>query len=119
MQAGVTIFVLLFVILVIFAIFRSIQTKADYSQARQDYLSNPNDAENKLRLIEAASAKSANMHSGGLDAIALMEATRTPVVVNTTAPRDLTSELQRLAELHAGGHLTDHEFERAKAKLLS
>ena len=34
------------------------------------------------------------------------------------AADDLTSQLQRLGELHAAGTLTDHEFAAAKARLL-
>ena len=108
----------LIVILIIVGIARSIQTQSDYRQAKKDFLETPDDMASRLRLIEAAGARSIERHSG-LEAMAMMEAIQNPVIVNDVSQPNLATNLESLANLHANGHISDTEFEQAKSKLLS
>ena len=105
--------------MIIYAIARAVQNQVNYTQAKQDYLENPSDRAAKIRLVETTQLRNGNMQSGGIEAIAMMEATRDPIVINNASPSNLTAELEALADLHAKGHLTEAEFGAAKAKLLS
>lgn len=46
-------------------------------------------------------------------------AKQAPAAPPTTATKDTTAELQKLADLHNSGVLTDQEFAAAKQKLLA
>jgi membrane protease subunit (stomatin/prohibitin family) len=46
-------------------------------------------------------------------------ATQAAAAAPPAPPRDVTTELQKLAELHKSGILTDEEFAAAKKKILS
>jgi hypothetical protein len=46
-------------------------------------------------------------------------ATEAAAAAPPATPRDVTTELQKLAELHKSGILTDEEFAAAKKKILS
>jgi hypothetical protein len=87
-----------------------------------------------MRLAAGAAVGGAAYHAGrrreeqdmGKDqAQAAYAATDAPPPAPTAAPptpapaADPTSELERLAQLHASGSLTDEEFTAAKARLLS
>ena len=119
MQTMVVVFFVFFAAMIVFAIVKSFMNQAQYTEAKQDYLNNPDDKATKIRLVETASMVNGNAQTSGLNAMAMMEATRDPVVINNAPQANLTAELEALASLHANGHLTDAEFEAAKAKLLN
>ena len=48
----------------------------------------------------------------------LLRCRRSLVRLATSGPENTTAELERLAQLHQSGKLTDEEFAAAKARLL-
>ena len=114
-----TIFFVFIAVMIIIGIVKSLQNQSNYNVAKQVYLNNPEDKDAKIQLVEAESLRNGNLNTGGIDALARMEATRDPVTINNGPLVNLTAELKALANLHANGHLTDVEFELAKAKLLN
>ena len=114
-----TIFFVFIAVMIIIGIVKSLQNQSNYNVAKQVYLNNPEDKDAKIQLVEAESLRNGNLNTGGIDALAMMEATRDPVTINNGPLVNLTAELKALANLHANGHLTDVEFELAKAKLLN
>ena len=54
----------------------------------------------------------------GIGLYSAITATVTSFLISTNRPTDLADQLERLATLHADGRLNDHEYLRAKARLI-
>ncbi len=69
------------------------------------------------RRAQASQAQQQQAYQQGAQAQASKDQTAAPAA--TTPTKDVTAELQKLADLHNSGVLSDQEFAAAKQKLLS
>ncbi len=104
----------LVILFILWTIFWQLVVSREFSQAKDEFRKDPSNPKNRVRLIEAAKFRISRARSA-LEVMALLDGGR-----KVEKPEiNLVAELKSLADLHASGHLTDDEFERAKAKLLN
>lgn len=104
----------LIILFILWTIFWQLVVSREFSQAKEEFRKDPSNPKSRVRLIEAAKFRISRARSA-LEVMALLDGGR-----EVEKPEiNLVAELKSLADLHASGHLTDDEFERAKAKLLN
>jgi Short C-terminal domain len=111
-------FVIFYVLLIVVLLIWRLMKYLDFSDAKQEFEMDPSNPENKQRLLETARANR-DYGKSGVMALTLIEEQKDREKLKEAGKHNIVVELQALADLHAKGHLSDAEFEQAKAKLLN